>query len=70
MPAARGYALVNILPAHTKRAKELEDNSPNKTNAKDAAEICKLVSLGIFVGYPALQPPYLELRLLTTHRTG
>ena len=65
---ARGYALVNILPAHTKRAKELEDNSPNKTDAKDAAEICKLVSLGIFVGYPALQPPYLELRLLTTHR--
>jgi len=35
--AQRGYAVVNVLAAHTKAAKELEDNSPRKDDAKDAA---------------------------------
>jgi len=35
--AQRGYPLVTVLPMHTKRTKELEDNSPLKTDAKDAA---------------------------------
>lgn len=66
--ADRGYPLVSVLPVHTKRSKELEDNSPNKTDAKDAGQICRLVSLGVFVRFPFLTSPYLELRLLTTHR--
>lgn len=66
--AGRGYPLVTVLPAHTKRTKELEDNSPLKTDAKDAALICKLVGDGTFVRFPVLQSPYLELRLLTTQR--
>ena len=66
--AGRGYPIVNVLPAHTKKSKELEDNSPNKTDAKDAGQICKLVSLGIFVRFPFLTSPYVELRLLTSHR--
>ena len=34
--AQHGYCVVNVLPAHTKRVKELDDNSPVKTDAKDA----------------------------------
>ncbi len=66
--ADRGYQVVNVLPAHTNRSKELEDNSPLKTDAKDAAQIAKLVSLGIFVRFPFLQTPYVELRLLAVQR--
>ena len=66
--ADRGYPVVNVLPAHTNRAKELEDNSPLKTDAKDAAQIARLVSLGIFVRFPFLQTPYVELRLLAVQR--
>jgi hypothetical protein len=62
--ADRGYPVVNVLPAHTNRSKELEDNSPLKTDARDAAQIAKLVSLGIFVRFPFLTRPYVELRLL------
>ena len=64
----RGYQVVNVLPAHTKRAKEIEDNSPLKSDPKDAAIVCGLLGHGIFVRFPFLQRPYLELRLLTTHR--
>ena len=66
--AERGYPVVNVLPAQTKRSKELEDNSPLKTDAKDAAQIAKLVSLGLFVRFPFLTTPYVELRLLAVQR--
>ncbi|MBK6423872.1 MAG: transposase [Gemmatimonadetes bacterium] len=49
--ADRGYPVVNVLPAHTNRSKELEDNSPLKTDAKDAAQIARLVGMGIFVRF-------------------
>ena len=60
--------MVNVLPLHTKRLKEVEDNSPLKTDAKDAALICKLVGDGTFVRFPFLISPYAELRVLTTQR--
>ncbi len=66
--AAQGYPVVNVLPAHTNRSKELEDNSPLKTDAKDAAQIARLVSQGIFVRFPFLTTPYVELRLLSVQR--
>jgi transposase len=66
--ARQGYPIVNILPAHTKKTKELEDNSPLKTDAKDAAQICKLVGDGTFVRFPFLEAPFVELRLLVTQR--
>ncbi len=66
--ARQGYAVVNVLPAHTKRTKEVEDNSPLKSDAKDAGVICKLVGDGTFVRFPFLQSPFVELKLLTTHR--
>ncbi|MGD0992001.1 MAG: IS110 family transposase [Gemmatimonadales bacterium] len=66
--ADRGYHVVNVLPAHTHRAKEIEDNSPLKSDAKDAEVVCSLLSHGVFVRFPFLKRPYVELRLLTTHR--
>jgi transposase len=66
--AEHGYPVVNVLPVHTSRSKELEDNSPLKTDAKDAAQIAGLVGMGIFVRFPFLTTPYVELRLLTVQR--
>ena len=70
--AHRGYPIVNVLPAVTKKTKEIEDNSPLKTDAKDAALIAKLVGDGSFVRFPFLDDLYVELRLLATerHRLG
>lgn len=64
----RGYQIVNVLPSVTKKLKELEDNSPRKDDAKDAAQICKLLSAGLFVSFPFLDDVGAELRTLTTER--
>lgn len=64
----QGYTIVSVLPAHTKRTKETLDNSPLKTDEKDAGLICHLVGQGIFVPFPFLQSPFVELKLLVTHR--
>jgi transposase len=41
-----GYQVVGINPAHTKRAKELEDNSPEKNDSKDSRIISDLAAQG------------------------
>jgi transposase len=64
----RGYSIVNVLPSVTKKLKEVEDNSPRKDDAKDAAQICKLLAHGLFVSYPFLDDVGAELRTLTTER--
>lgn len=66
--AGKGYHLVSVLPAHTKKAKELEDNSPLKSDDKDARLICKLTGDGVFVPFPFLDTPYVELKVLVTQR--
>lgn len=66
--AAQGYPLVNVLPAVTKRLKEVEDNSPQKDDAKDAAQIAGLLAQGYFVRYVALAEPEAQLRVLSTER--
>lgn len=66
--AGKGYHVVSVLPAHTKRAKELEDNSPLKSDDKDARLICKLTGDGVFVPFPFLETPYVELKVLVTQR--
>lgn len=63
----KGYAVVSVLPAHTKRTKEIEDNSP-ENDRKDAALICKLVGDGTFVPFPLLEEPYTSLKLLVMQR--
>jgi transposase len=42
----RGYGMVGINPAHTKKVKELEDNSPEKSDRKDAGVIADLAAEG------------------------
>ncbi len=43
---AREIPVLTVNPAHTKRAKELEDNSPAKTDEKDVAVIADLAAMG------------------------
>ena len=62
--ARKGYTVVSVLPVHTKRTKEIEDNSPNKSDDKDARLICKLTGDGTFVPFPFLKTPFVELKLL------
>jgi transposase len=66
--ADRGYELVGINPAHTKRIKELEDNSPEKSDAKDAGLIADLASEGR--GRPGMLPRgvFADLRRLGKYR--
>ena len=63
-----GYPIVTVPSVVTKRLKEIEDNSPRKDDAKDAAQICKLLGSGLFVSYAELSPAVAELRVLTTER--
>jgi transposase len=66
--ARRGYQVVNVLPSATKATKAVETNSRNKSDDVDARQICRLVGDGVFVRFPFLQSPYLELKLLTMQR--
>ena len=43
-----GYRVVGVNPYHTKKAKELDDNSPTKSDKKDAITIARLVKEGRF----------------------
>jgi transposase len=44
--SAQGIRVVQVNALHTKRAKEIEDNSPGKTDPKDARIIAQLVRYG------------------------
>ena len=58
--------LVNAL--HTKRAKEIEDNSPGKTDAKDSRIIAQLVRYGKYLNCVLPEGVMAELRELTRIR--
>lgn len=45
----RHEAVVLVNPMHTRRAKELEDNSPLKSDPKDARVIAGLVAMGKYL---------------------
>src|SRR5260370_35894942 len=63
-----GFAVVSVLPAHTKRWKDVAHNQPLKTDAKDAGTITDLLAQGHFVSFPFLEPAYAALRYLVTGR--
>ena len=65
-----GLTVVMINPYHTKRAKELDDNSPTKSDRKDSLTIARLVRDGRY--YEAYLPRdvYAELRVLSNTRIG
>jgi len=55
--------LVQVNPAHVKKAKELYDNSPGKTDHKDASVIAMLIKMGRFQHLHLLQGAYADLRI-------
>jgi len=59
---------VLVNPAHVKKSKELDDNSPTKNDPKDAYTIARLVVDGRYSEPHILENEYAELRLAMNHR--
>lgn len=62
------YKVIGINPFHTKKAKELDDNSPTKNDKKDAYTIARLIASGRFFDTYIPQDMYADLRVLTNTR--
>lgn len=62
--------VVLVNPYHTKKAKELDDNSQTKSDKKDALTIAKLVKDGRYFETYLPHDIYAELRGLTTTRNS
>jgi len=65
-----GIKVVLINPYHTKRAKELDDNSRTKNDKKDALTIARLIRDGRFSQLYLPQDVFGELRVLSTTRVS
>jgi len=63
-----GYRVVGVNPYHTKRAKELDDNSPTKNDKKDALTVARLVKDGRYFNPYLPTDIYAELRALANGR--
>jgi len=64
------YKVVCVNPHHTKKAKELDDNSQTASDKKDAITIARLVKDGRFFDPYLPQDVYAELRVLTNARVS
>jgi transposase len=64
----RPVRLVQVNPMHTKRLKELQGNSPNKTDRKDPKVIADIIELGHALTVVIPEGPAAELRRLTQAR--
>ncbi len=64
----RGWRVLGVLGAHTKRAKELWGNSPLKSDLKDARVICDLAIEGKWVTFSLREGAYAELKGLAVYR--
>ena len=64
------FKVVGVNPYHTKKAKELDDNSQTKSDKKDALTIARLVKDGRYFEPYIPEGVYGELRVLVTARTG
>jgi transposase len=62
--AERGVEVVFVNPLHTKRMKEIEDNSPDKSDPKDAAIVAELVFSGKTLEQAPCTGVFAELREL------
>lgn len=65
-----GFRVVCVNPFHTKKAKELDDNSPTTNDKKDAITIARLVKDGRFFDPYMPKDIYAELRVLTNARAS
>lgn len=63
-----GITVVIVNPYHTKRAKELDDNSPTKSDKKDALTIARLVRDGRYYEVYMPRDAFAELRVLSNSR--
>ena len=68
--SVHGVTVVMINPYHTKRAKELDDNSPTKNDRKDSLTIARLVRDGRYYEVYLPRDVYAELRVLSNTRIG
>lgn len=64
----KGVRLVQVNPMHTKRVKELQGNSPLKTDMKDPKIIADIIELGHALTVVIPEGPAVELRRLTQGR--
>jgi len=65
---SKPVTLVQVNPMHTKRVKELPDNSPNKTDRKDPRVIADIIQLGHHLSLVVPTGAAAELRQLTNFR--
>jgi transposase len=63
-----GVRIVQVNPMHTKRLKELQGNSPNKTDKKDPKVIADIIELGHSLTVVVPEGAAAELRALTNAR--
>lgn len=63
-----GIKAVMVNPYHTKRAKELDDNSQTKNDQKDALTIARLIRDGRYLELYLPQDEYADLRSLSNTR--
>jgi transposase len=66
----RNYRVVGVNPYHTKKSKELDDNSPTASDKKEAITIARLVKDGRFFDPYLPQEVYGELRNLSNARVS
>lgn len=64
----RAVVLAQVNPMHTKRLKELQGNSPNKTDKKDPRVIADIIELGHALSVVIPEEAAAELRRLTGAR--
>jgi transposase len=60
--------LVGVNPYHVKKSKELDDNSPEKSDRKDAGIIARLIRDGRYYDIYLPEGVYSELRIMATTR--
>jgi transposase len=64
----RGIEVMLVNPATTKRNKENRDNSPSKSDPKDALVIADVVSRGYYTPYKPSDELFQRLRILVKNR--
>ena len=64
----QGITVILVNPYHTKKSKELDDNSQTKSDIKDALTIARLVKDGRYFETYLPHDIYAELRVLSTTR--
>jgi transposase len=68
MSKKKGVRIVQVNPVHTKKLKDLQDNSPNKHDWKDPKVIADILMLGYGLKVIIPEGVYAELRRLTHAR--